>query len=488
MGPIRLSTDAVVVLAGPSASGKSTWAARWFRPEQIVASDDLRAVVGTHTGDLRASDDAFAVLDEIVSRRIERGLLTVIDTLGMNLDLIDRWRSLAGASDRPIHLVRFDEKPATCRKRNAARTPSVPAKVLSAQLSKWEEVGDEVAARFDAVHAPAEVHVVGRSLLGTTGTGADHQLGFGLLVSRFDGPDIAGRLAEIAREAETAGFGHLWVMDHFIQIPQVGREWDSMLESTTTLGWLAAHTQRVGVGALVSGITHRNIGVLGHALATLDVLSGGRARCGLGVGWFAREHRAIGMDLPALDDRYALLEDALEFLPLLWGPGAPSFEGRRFSTPEAIGYPRPIQESIPILVGGSGPRRTLRLAAKYGDACNLFGEPDTVAELVEVLRQHCVEANRDPAEVEVTQLSSILVGADHADLRERLGQQVAAAPAGATPEDLVERTNAGTVAEHIDRFGRLADAGVETVIVSLADVDQPGSIEAFAEIIDEFGP
>lgn len=486
---IRLPDDALVVLAGPSGSGKSSWAAEWFRPEQIVSTDRLRAVVGLHEHDLRASDDAFAVLEEIVARRLARGLLTVIDTLGMDADRLTAWLATARDHGRSAHLVRFDTDPAACRRRNKARPDAVPANVLSAQLKKWAVVRDDVGAGFDAVHAPSAVRIVPHALLGHA-VGSRPALRFGLLISSFDRiGDQAGdtsafaeRLAEIAVEAEHAGFDSIWVMDHFMQIPQVGRDWDPMLEAYTTLAFLAARTHRVGLGALVSCITHRNVGHLGKIIATLDVLSAGRARCGLGLGWYDREQRAYGYEVPTTDERYAVLRDALEYLPLLWGPGSPPFEGRTFSTPEAIGYPRPVQKHIPILVGGSGERRTLRLAAEYADACNLFGEPDQVARKVAVLRAHCAAVERDPDEVDVTQLSNVLVASDAGDLAER----VARLRNGRSPQEFAARTKAAVADDHLDRFGRLAEAGVTTVIVSLADIGIQGAAANFAPVIDHF--
>ena len=198
-------------------------------------------------------------------------------------------------------------------------------------------------------------------------------------------------------------------MDHFVQIPQVGREWEDMLESYTTLGYLAGVTERIRLGTLVTGITYRNVAHLGKIVATLDVVSGGRALCGIGAGWFEREHRLYGWELPPLRERFARLEDALELLPLMWGPGSPRFEGRTVTVEEAICYPRPLQERIPILVGGSGERRTLRLVARHADACNLFGDPETVRHKVAVLRSHCEAEGRDPAEVTVTHLGAARV-------------------------------------------------------------------------------
>ena len=240
-------------------------------------------------------------------------------------------------------------------------------------------------------------------------------LEFGLQVSRFGFPDhpasTAAALADVARAAEEAGFTSIWVMDHFLQIPQIGREWEDMLESYTTLGYLAGVTERIRLGTLVTGISYRNIAHLGKILATLDVLSGGRAMCGLGAAWFEREHKLYGWDFPPLAERFDRLEDALELLPLLWGPGSPRFEGRTLTVSEAVCYPRPLQERIPIMVGGSGEKRTLRLVARHADACNLVGDVDRVRHKLAVLREHCAAEERDPAEIEVTHLAPARGGA-----------------------------------------------------------------------------
>ena len=238
-------------------------------------------------------------------------------------------------------------------------------------------------------------------------------------------------------------------MDHVVQIPTVGREWEDMPDSTTTLGFLAASTTTVRLGALVHGITYRNIAQLAKITATLDVLSGGRAFCGLGTAWFGREHELYGWDFPPVARRYAMLEDALELLPLMWGKGTPPFAGRTITIPAATCYPRPVQDRVPILVGGSGERRTLRLVARYADACNLFGPPDVVAHKVAVLRAHCADVDRDPATVTVTNLSEAAI----------LGGSASAAERDA---DVV-----GTVEEHVGRYRQYAEAGVEEAIVAL---------------------
>jgi F420-dependent oxidoreductase-like protein len=335
----------------------------------------------------------------------------------------------------------------------------VLASQLRATTALESTIGDE---GFASVFPPSEVVLVPPAFV-TAPESARRQkeqpvpLEFGLQISRFTWPGgaegIAPRLASIAPAAEEAGFTSIWVMDHFLQIPGVGREWEEMLDSYTTLGYLAAVTSRARLGVLVTGITYRNLAHLGKLVATLDVLSGGRAMCGLGAAWFAREHKLYGWEFPPTRRRYEMLEDALELLPLMWGPGSPAFHGRTIDVPEAICYPRPLQERIPILIGGSGERKTLRLVARHADACNLFGEPDTIRHKIDVLRRHCADVDRDFAEITVTQLSSV---------------------------------NYGSTEELTGRYRELADAGVQQAIVSLPDLGDTAPVERFAEVIAAF--
>jgi alkanesulfonate monooxygenase SsuD/methylene tetrahydromethanopterin reductase-like flavin-dependent oxidoreductase (luciferase family)/predicted kinase len=311
---IRLAASSLVVLAGPSGAGKSTWAATWFRASQVVSSDALRAVVGEHQHDLRASTDSFDVLDLVVERRLARGLLTVVDTLGMDGDRHRVWLELAERYRRPSHLVLFDEDDKVYRKRNRARPSPVPSKVLSAQLARWAELRGTLGAGFDHVHQPGPAAVVPDALLAPP-VAAPARLDFGLQLSSFDWPDggepVADALVRIVGEAERAGFTSIWVMDHFIQIPQLGPVWDPMLEAYATLGFLAGRSTTLRLGAMVSCVTHRNLAHLAKIVATLDVVSGGRAWCGLGLGWYQREHEAYGYRLPPVAERYELLEDDL---------------------------------------------------------------------------------------------------------------------------------------------------------------------------------
>jgi alkanesulfonate monooxygenase SsuD/methylene tetrahydromethanopterin reductase-like flavin-dependent oxidoreductase (luciferase family) len=272
-------------------------------------------------------------------------------------------------------------------------------------------------------------------------------------------------------------------MDHMLQVPQVGREWEDLPESYTTLGYLAAVTRRCRLGVLVTAVTFRNVAHLAKIIATLDVLSGGRAMCGLGAAWYRREHEVYGLPFPPPADRLALLEDALQLLPLMWGPGAPAFHGRVLRVDEAVCYPRPLQDRVPIVVGGGGERRTLRLVARYADACNFMGEPDTVRHKLEVLRRHCTDTGRDPAAIEVTHLTPLLVTGDRAELAATVDRLRGPSQ---SPEAFLERVMGGTVDDHVGRFRQLADAGVQTAIVSLAGITDPAPVERFGEVIAAF--
>jgi F420-dependent oxidoreductase-like protein len=490
--PIRIPAPCLVLLVGPSGSGKTTWAKEQFEPGQVVSSDELRARVGIDEYDQKASKDAFELLEAIADKRLGRGLVTVIDTLGLNDDQRARHRALADSHGVPCYAVGFDIPAEVCRDRNNHRTRPVPAGVLSGQIRQWKRIRGILADEgFAGVFSPGEVVIVPADQL-EAGVHAAAQaddprpLRFGLQISSFTWQNVAAQaehLTALAHAAEAAGFTSIWVMDHFRQIPQVGREWHDMLESYTTLGFLAGATSRVRLGALVTGITYRNPALLGKMVATLDVLSGGRAVCGLGIGWFEKEHTAYGWNFPPVAERYALLEDTLQMLPLLWGPGSPSFDGKMISVPEAMCYPRPIQDPVPILVGGSGEQKTLRLVAQYADACNLFGDPDTVARKVGVLYEHCRVVGRDPAAVEVTNLSSVLIAPDRPGLEtevERLR------PSNQSRDAFAARVNAGLAEDHIGRFRRYAEAGVQTAIITMPDLTSTDPIASFAEVIAAF--
>jgi F420-dependent oxidoreductase-like protein len=484
----NLPDPCVVVLVGPGAAGKSTWAGTHFPPSAVIGSDALRALVGTGEDDLTASADAFAVLDDVVGRRLKRRLTTVIDTLGLDAAKRRAYLAKAKASGMPCVAVAFDTPAAECRARNRAReTKRIPVDVLTAQLKAWPQVRESLETEgFDAVLRPEPVRVVPKAFVDAPAAAARQQekptgLRFGLHLGEFKFTSPAGEaLREIAAAAEAAGFDAIYVMDHFRQIPQIGRPFDDFPESFTTLAHLAAVTSTMQLGTLVAGVTYRNVAHLGKIVATLDVLSGGRAVCGLGLGWFEAEHVAYGWPFPPVPERYKLLEDALRLLPVLWGPGSKPFHGEVLSVPETMCYPRPVRGHVPLIVGGGGERRTLKLAARYADAANVFGDVATVRRKADVLAAHCAEAGRDVA---LTHLSTTLVGrtdTEVADAVTRLKPRNRSAAAYAAS------VHAGTVADHVGRFRELADAGVAEVMVRLPDLTDAAPLEAFSDVIAAF--
>jgi F420-dependent oxidoreductase-like protein len=464
------------VLVGASGAGKSTWAATHFDADQIVSSDRLRAVVGHGEHDQRATKDAFELLELIVQKRLKRRLTTVVDSTALEPDRRARYVELGREARVPVHAFVFAVDEQTCRARNRQRHQPVPPKVITAQLRAVAEVQAVIDAEgFAGVHRPDAVQLVPPHFVDAPARAREQQeeplsLTFGIHIGSFthdgDRADTPARLRDVACAAERAGFTTLSLMDHFVQIPGVGREWEDMYESYTTLAWLAGATEAIRLGSLVTGVTYRNLAHLGKIVATLDVLSGGRAYCGLGAAWHQREHALYGWPFPPVNDRYALLQDALELLPLMWGKGAPPFEGRTTTVAEAICYPRPLQEHVPIWVGGNGERRTLKLAAHYADACNLlFCAPDEVRHKVDVLRKHCAAVGRDPGDVAVTHLS--LAGV----LEPARGRFM---------------PDVGTVDELVGRYRALAEAGVQHAVVGVVGSLQPEDVERFAPVIAAF--
>jgi len=479
------------VLAGASGSGKSAWAAAHYRPAEIVSSDQLRAIVGSGEHDLDASVDAFSLLDQIVAARTRRGLATVIDTLGLDPDRRRGYLAAARQAGLPTVAVLFDTDPALCRERNRARGVPVPAAVLTAQLRRMRDVPDELAAegwdvvleagaaRIEPAHSAAAAPTAEAVPDAAGSAGEPGRLGFILQLSRFLwGDDPAGWLRSVAAAAVAAGFDGIALMDHLIQIPQVGRAWEPIPEPWVSLGMLAGLDAGLRLGTLVSPVTLHQPGVLAKTVATLDVLSGGRAFCGLGAGWWDREHAAFGVPFPPAAARLDRLEIAIETMRALWQPGTKAYHGERVSLPETTCYPRPAGQ-VPIIVGGSGERRTLRIAARLGDGCNLPSSLEVLDRKLPVLRAHCAEAGRDPDSVQVTVLDTPVVGTDRAhaaELVERLRGRLAAAT-------YARQHHAGTPRDHADRYRLLAERGVGTVFVAPPDLAGPDEVRRLAPVI-----
>ncbi|MEZ0339306.1 LLM class F420-dependent oxidoreductase [Mycobacterium sp. pV006] len=234
-------------------------------------------------------------------------------------------------------------------------------------------------------------------------------LGFHVPVFDIDGGTtaIAGELARVGQAAEAAGATWLSFMDHFFQIEPTGLPAEAnMLEGYTTLSFLAAHTTTIDLGLLVTGVTYRHPGVLAKTVTTVDVLSGGRAVLGVGAAWFEREHRGLGVPFPPLAERFERLEETLQICAQMWDPNNDGpYEGKHYQLAETLCSPQPISRPR-VLIGGGGERKTLRLVAQYGDACNLFAtSPDEVAHKLDVLRRHCDDVDRDFDDIQVTVLA-----------------------------------------------------------------------------------
>jgi F420-dependent oxidoreductase-like protein len=224
----------------------------------------------------------------------------------------------------------------------------------------------------------------------------------GLQIPSFNLPDVSPddlfeRLTEIAATAESSGFDSLFVMDHLHQIPGVGPQTNWMLEGNTIVAALAARTEVLQLGLMVGAVTYRNPALHAKITTTLDVISRGRAIHSLGAAWFEDEHRAYGFDFPPLEERFERLEDALRIARAMFTEAPASVEGRHHRIVNALNNPQPLRGDIPILVGGSGERRTLRLVARHADACNVMGDPERVRHLLGVLAEHCEAVGRDPA-------------------------------------------------------------------------------------------
>jgi F420-dependent oxidoreductase-like protein len=285
-------------------------------------------------------------------------------------------------------------------------------------------------------------------------------LKIGLQVFKFDWEgspsNIGAKFAEIAQTADEQGFASLWVMDHYFQMEMVGDPSEPMLEAYTTLGYAAGVTKNIKLGTLVTGVNYRHPGFLVKAVTTLDVLSGGRAYLGIGAGWYEREAHGLGFPYPPLAERFERLEETLQIAHQMWsGEPVTPYNGTHYQLAEPINQP-PAQSTPrpPIMIGGGGEKKTLRLVAQYGDACNLFVQMgmDVLQHKLNVLKGHCETVGRDYAEIEKTTLGT-------ADLSQ----------------------GPGTV---IETCRQLADMGIDHAIFNLMDYTDLSQLETFgSEVI-----
>ncbi|MCZ7574194.1 MAG: LLM class F420-dependent oxidoreductase [Ardenticatenaceae bacterium] len=283
----------------------------------------------------------------------------------------------------------------------------------------------------------------------------------GLQLPRFDWPggprELRSRLSEIGHAADALGFASLWMMDHFFQLEQLGPVEDPMLESYSTLAYLAAITERVSLGALVGGVIYRYPGILVKTVSTLDVLSGGRAYCGIGAAWYEREAHGLGVPFPPLTERFEQLEEALQIVHQMWSSEVGPYHGKHYQLAETINSPQPLRKPHPpVVIGGMGEQKTLGLVARYADACNLSvaAGPDIIRKKLEVLKHHCEDFGRPYDEIERTALG-----------------MVSLAPGGSTPSQVIASCRA------------LAEAGIQHVIFHMPNAHEIAPLETFGREI-----
>jgi F420-dependent oxidoreductase-like protein len=283
----------------------------------------------------------------------------------------------------------------------------------------------------------------------------------GLQIQRFDWPggeaEIGPRLAEIGRTADEGGFASVWVMDHFFQIGVVGPPELAMLEGYTALGFLAAATRRVQLGTLVTGVIYRHPGILVKTVTTLDVLSGGRAWLGIGAAWNEQESRGLGVPFPPLKERFEQLEETLRIAHQMWRDDRSPIEGKHYRLADPLNHPQPVaRPHPPIMIGGGGEQKTLRLVAQYADACNLFARlgADALRGKLDILRRHCEELGRPYEQIQKTAIGNVHL-----------------APGAQSPADVIALCR------------ELGDLGFEHVIFNMPNVHELAPLETFAREI-----
>ncbi len=287
---------------------------------------------------------------------------------------------------------------------------------------------------------------------------------FGLQVAQFNWPgspeNTGAKLVEIAQAADAAGFASLWVMDHFFQMdmPQMGlKPEEPMFDGYTALAYLAAVTQNVRLGTLVTGVNYRHPGHLIKIVTGLDVLSGGRANLGIGAGWYEREAHGLGFPFPPLAERFERLEETLQLAHQMWSDDTSPYDGRHYQLAEPMNHPQPLSKPHPpIMIGGAGEKKTLRLVAQYADACNLFAfmGMDELVRKLDVLKGHCEDVGRDYDAIERTVLTTVNLGSG-----------------GMSSADFIKQCQAW------------AGIGIQQVIFNTPNIHEIARIEAFGQTV-----
>jgi F420-dependent oxidoreductase-like protein len=294
-----------------------------------------------------------------------------------------------------------------------------------------------------------------------------------------DPAGTTAKLRQCAAAAESSGYSSLWVMDHFFQLPQLGGATSPMIEAYTLLGLLAGMTERVRLGALVTGVTYRNPAMLAKQITSLDLLSGGRAIAGIGAAWHDIEHHALGFDFPPLKERFARLEEAVAIMRAMFREEAPSFAGNYFRISEARNVPGPIQTGGPeLMIGGSGEKKTLRIVARLADSCNVSGNAATVRRLMDLVDSYCAEVDRDPATMRRTRLGSMFLCATDEQVK---GTKDFLQAVGVDASPMV----VGTHNECVAMVRELADTGLDEVIFNIPQMKSAEQISAVGAVLAE---
>ena len=297
---------------------------------------------------------------------------------------------------------------------------------------------------------------------------------FGLQIPNFTlgvpDTELFEKVVELATTAEDTGFSSVWVMDHFYQLPPLGGETQPMLEGYTLLGALAARTERVRLGTLVTGVTYRNPAILAKIVTTLDIISRGRAVLGIGAAWYDVEHEGLGVDFPPVKERMDRLEEAVQICRLMFTEERPSFEGKYYRIKDALNLPRPIQPGGPeIMIGGGGEKRTLRLVAQHADMCNFVGDAEMTRHKIDVIARHCKDVGREPSEIKITRMATLML--TNSPDETKAAKDFVTSAAGA---EAAAAFHIGQEDEIAAQVTEVADAGVDEFIFNMPMSDAAG--------------
>jgi len=320
----------------------------------------------------------------------------------------------------------------------------------------------------------------------------------GLQIPNFTYPgvgpeDLFETVATIATTAESSGFDTVMVMDHFYQLPLLGPPSNEMLEGYTILSGIAARTDRVNLGTLVTGVTYRNPAILAKTVTTLDVVSRGRAFLGIGAAWFDVEHEALGVDFPPVKERFERLEEALQITRGMFRGEQPTIEGKHYRVKDALNVPAPVRAGgPPIMIGGQGEKKTMRMMAQYADMANIMGGKDVLPHKIEVLAGHCDALGRDLSDINKTSLSFVMIApttAEAEQVREQFFQERGMswdALDDATKASMEPRMVTGDPDTVGEWLGELLDLGLDGIVVNLpANGHDPEIVALAGQVISK---